>query len=172
MRFHNSKVRGNRFLVSKMKRIALAGMIFGFMAGPVLADEFKGPLYVSSVSAGCAGFPRVGDIFGMRYLPRNLGTNGDTTILTFSGGTSPSSFAISLRADGVSLIGTAFRPVEGDAIFERHGAFQSEMRITSQVPNAPTTSTQSITLRGNIRDLTGPADNCDVAFQATGYDFP
>ena len=154
-----------------MKRIVLAGLTFGLLSGQALADAFTGSLYVSKVSAACGGFPAIGNIIGMRYLPRNLGTNGDTTILTVNRGTDRFAFMISFRADGINLIGNAYHPVDGNAIFESHGSFASQMRITSHVPNAPTTATKSIALRGNVRDFNGVA-NCEVAFQATGYDYP
>ncbi len=157
------------------KKIALAWIILSLFSAPAFADTFNGTIYFTARSANCANFPRLATM-GMRYLPRNLGTNGDTTILTLDSGlpgnsASPFIFMLSLRADSINLIGPTFRPINGNAIFEDHTAFLSQMRITTQTPTVPVTTTKSLKLAGNIRDFNGVAD-CDVAFEATGYKYP
>ncbi len=149
--------------------MGLAGLLCGLMSMPAMAEQFIGTLYVSSAAVACSGFPSAKQWFDVSYFPRNHTTNGDTTILTISG-IGVSGFRMSYQADAINLVGTTFRPVEGNVIFGGHNSFTSQMRITSQVP-APTAATKAITLAGNINNFNGRT-GCNVVFQATVYDYP
>jgi hypothetical protein len=106
----------------------------------------------------------VNRIFTARYLPPNLGTNGNKTIL---------SFLNQHWAQGYALQGSftaAFKTVTNSTIarFPGPAGYPVQVRIISRTPAMIDETTQVINLQGQVKGFTGfPSnDNCVATFSA------
>lgn len=152
-----------------MRRFCLAAAVFAIgTASASAATEFRGSLCITKTNAACsAGGWGVGDCLLMRFSPPNVGTNGPKTELSLFG----QAFADNYSLASGTLIGTTMKPVSAVHIGREGYAFSTTARFTLQTPKVPTTTTESILIRGSIANF-GDTTGCTVTFRATGVNRP
>lgn len=153
-----------------MKRFTYAAIAIGLLSSAASSAqvEWRGGLCITDQTPVCANDGwAVGQCYFLRYLPANIGDNGNKTRLTFLA----QHFAEQFTLDPGNLVGTTFQAVQGTSI-GRFG-FQSPvtMRIWPQSPQSPTETTRSITLQTRIRDISGLI-GCNIDFQGAAVLMP
>lgn len=148
-----------------MKRLLLILTFLGLSAAGALAVniEWRGGVCLTAVNPACSAIGwSVGDCGSLRFSPPNVGTNGSSTkFATFWG----NNFAEAYTKATGSLIGTTFRTVNGVGVGRSGFTFTSTMRFTSQIPGAPTATSDAITIVGDIKNFDGTV-GCNMSFRA------
>ena len=144
--------------------LALSGMVSLAQA----ETEFNGSLCFTSVNTACQSQGwNAGGCFGVRFAPRNVGTNGaDTEISLFA-----RDFAVGFRlASGDPVAAVPFT-VTAAKVARGGLTYSLGFRLTSLTPTVPTTSTGSLSFVGvftNWDQITG----CTVNFRGAGTRAP
>ena len=146
-----------------MNRMLSSAVALGLMATCANAAhiEFSGSLCLTAANPTCtANGWSAGACFATRFQPPIVGNSVQTKLEIFSR-TYATDFA---RASG-SLIGTAFLPVTVTKVAGAGYQYNATMRLTSQIPAAPTSSTPFITMIGDISGW-DEIPGCVVTFKA------
>lgn len=150
-----------------VKRILFAGLglVMTISAASAARVEFVGAMNILTVTAVCTTQQEtaVNQIYHMRYNPPNLGVVDPRTSLSLHEQGGSQNYTL---ASG-SLIGATFQTVAGTGIYRQAFTYTTTMRITSQAPATLTTTTNSVTLTGNINNFDSVA-GCNVQFRAAG----
>jgi hypothetical protein len=147
-----------------------AALAIGAAIGSAQAAEvkFSGSFLIKSVGPGCSPDMGPGVNGVMLYWPPKVGTNGrDSSIVLQNWGLLGAVHNYIL--ENGSLVGSTFKTVIATIVYTDGGGggdqFDGQMRITSQSPAAPSSSTPAITLSGNIKNWHHDPD-CTIGFSA------
>ena len=146
-----------------MLRISIAVAMLAGLALPVRAEtEFEGSLCISATNTACqaAGW-NAGYCLGVRYAPRNVGTNGADTQLSLFG----QNFAVGFALASGNPVSSAFLNVTAAKVAGGGYTYPLKFRLTSHSPAAPATTTPNIVFNGvfaNWDEIPG----CNVTFRA------
>jgi hypothetical protein len=124
---------------------------------------WQGDLFVTAANAGCAstGFSK-GDFFRAVYLPRNLGTNGPDTRLSFIGSRHAQRYIKANAAYGNGIWhGTTITGLSAGLL-----NYNSNMVGAAAAPAVPAATTQTVVLRGTLTNFFGTV-GCTVSFSGS-----
>lgn len=125
--------------------------------------SWQGDLFVTAANAGCAstGFAK-GDFFRATYLPHSLGSNGADTRLSFIGSRHAQRY---LKANAAYGNGT-WRGTTITGLSAGLLTYNSTMSSASVSPASPTSSTQTVVLKGTLTNFFGTT-GCTVSFSGS-----
>ena len=138
-------------------------LVAALLAQPAIAErvEFSGSLCLTATNATCsANGWNAGGCFATRFLPPNIGDSPNTQLSIFS-----RTYATNFIRSPGSLVGRTYRPVDVTKVAGGGGTYSATMRFTTQTPTAPTTSTEFLTMTGNV-DGWDNIPGCVVTFKA------
>ena len=149
------------------RRVAL-GLLLAIAAGSAANAAstdvvFKGGLDITNTS-GCTGWDPVNQFFlGTYWIPVTGSTNGPDSVLTMHSGDA--------GAEGFYLPGgvftSLFKTVQALHIFTRTDIYSAFVKVSSQTPAAIATTTQKITVNGQVKGF-GSTLACIVTFAFSG----
>ena len=123
--------------------------------------EFSGSFCLTAANTTCTTNNwNVGQCFATRFVAPNIGDTASTKLSIFS-----RTYATDFTLASGSLIGTTFQPVTVTKIASGGFQYNAAMRLTSQSPASPTSTTPFITQTGNVDGWDNIA-GCTVQFKA------